>query len=117
MTKAMEVTVRRADAAARVVVVGEVDLASADRLREALDSELGSGRPVLVDLESCTFIDSVGLSVLIQAAQRAGSALGIVSPSAAVRRLIELTQLDSLIPVFESEADAADITSSRAPAE
>jgi len=113
----MDVTIRRADAAARVVVAGEVDLASADRLREALESELGSGRPILVDLASCTFIDSVGLSVLIQAAQRAGRTLGIVSPSPAVRRLIELTQLESLIPVFESEADAADLTSSRAAAE
>ncbi len=108
----MKVTVEREGPTARVVVAGEVDLSTADRLREALRSELDSARPVLVDLEDCTFIDSVGLSVLVEAAQRAqgsdGAGLGIVAPSAAVRRLIELTQLHSLIPVFDSTVDAAN---------
>jgi anti-sigma B factor antagonist len=107
----LDVKVEHGDVAARVVVAGEVDLATADRLREGLRSALGSDRPVIVDLSDCNFIDSIGLSVLIDAAHRAERSgrveLGIASPSASVRRLIELTQLESLIPVFDSTADAA----------
>jgi len=116
VTAPMEVTVAHNGAAATVVVAGELDLSSADRLRDALRGEVDAGRPVLVDLRSCTFIDSVGLSVLIQAAQR-GRTLAIVSPSAAVRRLLELARLESLIPVFDSEAEAGALAASQASAE
>jgi anti-anti-sigma factor len=118
----MEVTVEHESGAARIVVAGEVDLATADRLREALRSELSSAQRLLVDLQACTFIDSVGLSVLVEAARNAklgGEAeIAIVSPSPAVRRLLELTQLDSLIPVFESGAGAREgLASTGTPAE
>src|SRR6266542_1301570 len=117
VTAPLEVRVERGGDAARVVVAGELDVATADRLRDVLTAEIDSERPVLVDLEDCSFIDSVGLSVLIAAAQQAGRSLAIVSPSPAVKRLIEITQLDSLIPVFGSKADAIAGLASQAPAE
>jgi anti-anti-sigma factor len=118
MTAPLDVRVERAGAAARITVAGELDVATADRLRDALNSELDSTQQTIVNLEECSFIDSVGLSVLIAAAQQAGHTLAIASPSAAVRRLVEITQLDSLIPVFDSEAEAlAGLDSSEALAD
>jgi anti-sigma B factor antagonist len=121
LTTPLDVRIERGDGTAKVAVAGEVDLANADRLREALRSALEEARMVLVDLEACTFIDSVGLSVLVEAArggEGADEVLCIVSPSAAVRRLIELTQLETLIPVFDSEADAtARLAASEATSE
>jgi anti-sigma B factor antagonist len=108
----IELSVERDRGRAWVVVAGEIDLATADSVREVLRAELDTGAPVLVDLAACTFIDSVGLSVLIEAANTASNgrepAFGIVAPSPEVRRLIELIQLDSLIPVFDSATEAAD---------
>jgi anti-anti-sigma factor len=105
----MDVTVERDRGTARVTVVGEIDLATADRLREVLIAELDSSPRVNIDLARCTFIDSVGLSVLVEAARRRSNgsepALAITSPSAPVRRLIELTQLNSLIPVLDSASE------------
>jgi anti-anti-sigma factor len=110
MIAPLQVTVERDGATARLIVAGEIDLSTADRFREALRAELDSARRVLIDLARCTFIDSVGLSVLVEASGRRfianAPAIGIVSPSEPVRRLIELTQLESLIPVLDSEAGA-----------
>jgi anti-sigma B factor antagonist len=122
VTVPFEIRVESADVAARVVVAGELDLATADRLRGAVMPELEAARTVLVNLADCTFIDSIGLSVLVDAArhvERSGEgAVAIVSPSSIVRRLIEITQLDSVIPVFESEDEAArGLTASGAPAD
>lgn len=121
MTVPMDVRVENG-AAARVVVSGEVDLATADRLREALRDALDSAKPVVVDLGGCTFIDSVGLGVLLDAARRSerggNRRLGLVSLTAPVKRLIELTQIDSVIPVFDSDDEAASrLLASQAPPE
>src|SRR2546429_5407838 len=54
-----------------VSVAGELDLATADRLREELDRTAEHGaRRVIVDLIGLTFIDSVALGVLTEGARR-----------------------------------------------
>jgi anti-sigma B factor antagonist len=78
---------------ATVVPVGEVDLGSAAALRGALVEAAGNSDEVVVDLSRVTFIDSMGLSVLIQAKQRQevdGSSFTIVNPSDRIRYVLEL---------------------------
>jgi anti-anti-sigma factor len=55
-----------------VAVVGELDGATCDRQAAALDEATNSdgGGPVLLDLEECTFVDSMGLAVIAAAAMR-----------------------------------------------
>src|SRR4051812_33508501 len=61
---------------------GEIDIASADRLRNLLESELrGDGR-VLVDLSRVTFIDSFGLRVLV-------SIHGVVDPGSGAFDIVD----------------------------
>jgi anti-anti-sigma factor len=63
--------------AARVVARGELDLATAPRLRAELTSLLDQGRHDLdVDLVAVTFCDVAGLTVLLDAHARAGGAGG-----------------------------------------
>lgn len=53
-----------------------------------------------VDCSNVEFMDSSGLTVIIQARNRhdaAGGRLSVVSPSSAVRRLFEITALEFLI--------------------
>lgn len=54
----------------RIQVEGELDLAVADRLREALRRVEGSRR-VLIDLERCDFVDLAALALLVRACSEA----------------------------------------------
>lgn len=80
---------------------GEIDIASADRLRNLLESEIaresGTGRRVLVDLGGVTFIDSFGLRVLVSihgVVPPGSGAFDIVDASPQVRRTFTVTGLD-----------------------
>lgn len=61
--------VTRAPGRAVVTVRGELDAATAPRLRDAVDElvDHGRDRDVVIDMEGLTFIDSSGIYVLIQA--------------------------------------------------
>jgi anti-sigma B factor antagonist len=66
-----EWTVTRHDGAARLAVVGPLDLVSAPALRDLLVELISETPRVAIDLSACDFIDSVGLSVLLSATARA----------------------------------------------
>jgi anti-sigma B factor antagonist len=89
-------------------VVGELDLAVADQLREAI--ERSPSAQTLVDLADCRFIDSTGIAVLVRAHQGAtdeGRLLVVHSPSDQVLRIFQLTGLTTDNGfVFETRAEA-----------
>jgi anti-sigma B factor antagonist len=88
--------------------VGELDLATAPMLSKAADDELVlEPASLVVDLTPTTFLDSSGARTLAQLARRAagqGVALQVVCPRAntAVRLVIDLLELRSVVPVVES---------------
>ena len=89
---------------------GELDLASAGLLSDALDEAAEAGGPIVVDLGQCEFIDSTGLAALMRAARDGNGSrprLGVSGPTAQVRRLFEVTQIASQLPVFETSEEAA----------
>jgi anti-sigma B factor antagonist len=56
------------DTVLSVVVRGEVDLVSRDRLREALTAAIATtAKPIEVDLSQVTFLDAAGIGALIAA--------------------------------------------------
>ena len=80
-----------------VTVAGEIDIATAARLRERLFELAASGRPLVADLDQVRFIDSAGLGALVGAAKRAaahGGSLHVVCARPKVRQLFRLTGLD-----------------------
>ena len=56
-----------------VTVAGEIDIATAARLRERLSELAAGGRPLVADLDQVRFIDSAGLAALVGAANRAAA--------------------------------------------
>ncbi len=81
----------------RVVVVGEIDIATWQRLTDALRVAQERSRHVVLDLAGTTFIDTGGARVLLAAtvhARETGGTLEIVRPSAAVTRLLALVGAD-----------------------
>jgi anti-sigma B factor antagonist len=84
-----------------VSVTGELELATAPRLRQQIVSLIGAGRSHLViDLGGVDFIDSVGLGVVVGALKRCrthGGDLVVVGAEPRVRSLFEITRLDEII--------------------
>jgi anti-anti-sigma factor len=70
---------------------GEIDLAVADQLAEALQSSIESGTTT-VDVSGVTFIDSTGLRIILSAGNRLNEQgpLALRNPSKAVRRLLDI---------------------------
>ena len=90
-------------------VRGEFDIATAPRLAECVEAELAtSPRALVVDLTETTFMDSSGARQIVRTARRvaeAGATLQVVCPrqNTSVRLVIDLLELDRLVPVVEQE--------------
>jgi anti-anti-sigma factor len=104
----MELTieVRRAGGATVLALAGEFDMAMVEKFeRELGDVEAADGNVIVVDLTDVRFMDSSGLRALVVADQRArkiGRRFAIVPGPPPVRRVFELTQLDSRLDLIES---------------
>jgi anti-sigma B factor antagonist len=86
---------------------GELDLAAAPRLQARVD-ETPSGRALVLDFSSATFIDSAVLKELLRArAELAERNVRLVLAGVAppVRRLLDLTRTSEL---FEDAADVEE---------
>ena len=108
----MDLTVRveQLQGWAVVRIAGEVDVATAPRLREQLVRLITDGQHrIVLDLDEVDLLDSTGLGVLVGVLKRArtvGGDLRLVCNRPAIRRVFEITALDRTMPLSES-AEAA----------
>jgi len=92
-----------------IEVTGEADLYTAPQLRAALLNALEGTRWLAVDLAQVAYLDSTALGVLIGALKRARDAQGelcLLNPPPQVQRVLEVTRLAKVFPVFASAAEA-----------
>jgi stage II sporulation protein AA (anti-sigma F factor antagonist) len=85
-----------AEGCLQIEVGGELDLATTDRLAEALDEALASQANVVVDLQRCSFIDSSGIATILCGRRRLaeeGRDLCVVGARGAVERIFDITGL------------------------
>ena len=102
MGEAPAIRVGRGQGYATVTAAGEIDIATVAQLRERLFELAASGRPLVVDLDQVSFIDSAGLAALVGAARRAaahGASLHVICARPQTRQLFRLTGLDRQIPL------------------
>jgi anti-anti-sigma factor len=94
----LDVTTEQHPGHTRVILVGELDIASTGELEEQLAAiEVDSPATLLLDLRRVDFIDSTGLRTLIAADERArseGRRLAVVRGPDAVAHVLAVTQLD-----------------------
>jgi anti-sigma B factor antagonist len=67
------------------------------------------GRRLLVDLSKVTYVDSGGIGSLVEMYLhliKRGGQLKILRPSGASRRVLQITQLDTVLEIFDDEEQA-----------
>jgi stage II sporulation protein AA (anti-sigma F factor antagonist) len=93
-----------------VAIVGEIDMANAPEVSQAIDLGHDDATRVVIDLSEVTFLDSSALNAFVQSQQDLAQldvAFRIVSPADhAVRNVFEITRLTEPLSVVESLADA-----------
>jgi anti-sigma B factor antagonist len=95
----------RTNGTAVVAVTGEVDLYTAPRLWDALDSAIAATpRQLIVDLSGVTFLDSSGLNVLVRAHKKLRPISGSVVVRGAGEQVYKALDLTKLNKVFTVEA-------------
>ena len=98
--------VNATDEATVIHVRGEIDMATAGRLRDVIEPHMGPKQTIILDLSEVEFMDSSSLHVLIQARGRLtenGGSLILRNPSSAAHRVLTVGGATDLL-----EADARD---------
>ena len=92
-------------------VTGEVDLSTAPSLQERITALATDGHHhILVNLSEVSFMDSSGLGVLVAGLKRlreAGGEMALVCSGGPVLKILTITGLDRVFPMYGSIEEAA----------
>lgn len=95
-----------------LTLAGELDVATAPCFRKHLAAAIETGATkVVVDLSRVTFMDLAGIGTLVAALCRTRWARGsicLVGPNREVSRLLSLSGVDSVLPVYLTTDAAVD---------
>jgi anti-sigma B factor antagonist len=83
-----------------VALAGELDMANAPVVSETLDALADTARPVIVDLSDLAFIDSSGIHAIVS--PRPQQTVVLVCPPGNIQRVLSVTKLDRVLPVYET---------------
>jgi anti-sigma B factor antagonist len=93
-----------------IVATGEIDMATAGALRQAVTDLLAGGfTHLVVDMRPVAFLDSTGLGVLVGARKKVlhtGGSLALVCDTPRLLRLFRITGIDQALPIHP-DVDAA----------
>jgi anti-sigma B factor antagonist len=101
--------VRQTDDVCLVRAVGEIDIQTVGELDSALTEIQGDGHAhVLLDLRDVTFIDAVGLGVLLSASRRAEKGAGgfavVAEPHGLLHMVFDSSGLENALPLYATRA-------------
>lgn len=93
-----------------IAVTGEIHVSTAPEFSRLLNDVIGAGKTqVVLDLADVDFIDSTGLSVLLNGLRRVtrrGGRMAIVCTNPTVLRLFVITRLDSTFEIVATREQA-----------
>jgi anti-sigma B factor antagonist len=92
-----------------ILVEGEIDLAVAGQLEQALLRADSQYKEILIGLQDCEFIDSTAIAVIVLAHNRMaaeGRRIAVYGPSNQVHRILSITGLTENGLVFASLDEA-----------
>lgn len=95
-----------------IAVAGELHVTTAPDFSASLNDAIADGKTaVVLDMTDVAFIDSTGLSVLLNALRRltrSQGALSLVCTNPTVLRLFEITKLDSTFDIVKNCDEAIE---------
>lgn len=93
-----------------VELAGEADVVGSEELQGVLEAQART-RPglLVIEMSGLQFLDSSALQAILHAHKvlaKAGGLLALVSPHDTVARVLEITEVDQVVPIYASVADA-----------
>ncbi|WP_448072435.1 STAS domain-containing protein [Georgenia yuyongxinii] len=89
----------------RLVLAGELDLATKAELLRAVREAVRYDQPVEVDTRHVTFMDSSAIAALSRLIQQTDERPVFISPPDVVRFLLDVTQIGELVDVVEHDGE------------
>jgi anti-sigma B factor antagonist len=106
----MEIGIREKDSVKIVDLKGEVDLYNSPSLRTEFSSLLKKKeKAILINLKQVNYIDSSGLATFVELLQKMsayGGRLKLSGLGRSIRNVFEVSRLDGVFSILDSEADA-----------
>ncbi|MCW2929457.1 MAG: anti-sigma-factor antagonist [Actinomycetia bacterium] len=93
-----------------VELAGEADIVGSETLHAILEGETKK-RPglLIIEMSALRYMDSAALQAIVRASlalARDGGRLVLVRPHENVARVLQMTEVDQMVPVYSSVADA-----------
>lgn len=89
------------------MVIGEIDIYTAPQFEAEVAKGYAAPGHVIVDLRSCRYIDSSAITTLHRANRQSGGKLRIVVDNDCnVKRILDVTQIEKVVPVYSNVEDA-----------
>ena len=88
-----------------VATQGDLDVHTAPRLSSVLMPRMQPGCTVVIEMSQTPFMDSSGLAAIVEAGARGRDVDGylcLAAPGDRVRKVLQITGVDTLIDVFDS---------------
>ena len=110
LTASVTVNDSRPEPYTLVQLTGEADITGSETLHSVLDAETRK-RPALlvIEISGLVYMDSTALQAIVRANMalgRDGGRLVLAGPRDNVARVLEMTEVDQLVPVYPSLAEA-----------
>ncbi len=107
----LEVETRPGNGLVQVVLRGELDLSTVEKVENELGAvEASEAKLLVLDLSGLSFLDSTGLRLMVSADQRAqkdGRRLVIVKGPEPVQRVFSITKLDEALEMVDDLSEVA----------
>jgi anti-sigma B factor antagonist len=108
-TEQLRIDLREESARIVVKLEGELDMANAPLLQNAIESaELAAAKTVVLDLQGLTFLDSTGLRIIRAAREqcwRRGQEFAVTPGSQQVQRLLSVTGVGEHLRTISSAGE------------
>lgn len=108
----LETTMQEVSGVPVIKTSGEIDVYTAPEFKTAINSVIDNGhKDLIIDLTEIDYMDSGGFGTLLGAIKRIrteGGGIALLNCSDAIVRMLMITRLDDLFPVYNNLDDAVN---------
>ncbi len=98
----------------KVVLSGKLDIAGAQSVENQFNAVTSSQKNVVIDLSGVSFLASMGIRTIVMSAKAItakGGKIVLLAPQDGVRKVLQISGIDKLIPIAKDWAAATAILS------